>query len=231
MKPKALAFPFSWEERRPLIRDRVFYVPPYYFAHGEFCFPSWESSELFSNTNPVFVEYCSGNGDWLVRRALEDRACNWIAVEKRFDRVRKIWSKVKNASLGNVFIVCGDALTFTKNYLPSRSIQAVHVNFPDPWPKEKHAKHRLIQSPFVSEIERILQAKGSILLVTDDVDYSQQMIEQMQKNPAFFSKFAFPFYTKKMENYGDSWFKELWESKGKEIRYMQFELKKIGAGQ
>src|SRR5690349_15082055 len=96
MKPKNLKCPFTWDTRRPLICDRVVYVPEYYQSHNEFHFPNWEDPSLFGKPGKVFVEYCTGNGAWIVEKAMQQPEHLWVAVEKRFDRIRKIWSKIHN---------------------------------------------------------------------------------------------------------------------------------------
>ena len=159
MKAKDLKYPHSWEERRPVLVDSVLFVPDHYDSYEEYTFPNWSSSELFDNEHPVHVEYCSGNGTWIFERAKQFPMVNFVAVEKRFERVRKIWAKAKNAALKNLLIVCGEAHTTTKYYFPNQSVDEVYINFPDPWPKDRHAKHRLIQSPFASELARILKDK------------------------------------------------------------------------
>jgi tRNA (guanine-N7-)-methyltransferase len=222
MKPKSLKIPFPWSERHPHIEDRVFYVPNYFFQHEKFTFPSWEAEELFGNSHPVHVEYCSGNGDWIVAKALENPECNWVAVEKRFDRVRKIWAKLKNNQVKNLIIVSGEGLTFTENYLPSQTLEAVYVNFPDPWPKDRHAKHRIIQAPFVKEVARILKDDGKMVLVTDDADYSLQMIDEMEKSLFFEATHPKPYYLSNVDSYGTSWFEKLWKEKGREIRHIKY---------
>lgn len=222
MTPKGLKTPFCWEERRPMIEDSVFYVPNYYFLYDKFLFPGWDSPEVFGNDHPVFVEFCSGNGDWIIAKALENPKRNWVAVEKRFDRVRKIWSKAKNLKVNNLFIVCGEGLTFTKHYIVDQSVDAVFVNFPDPWPKDKHAKHRIIQEPFVQQAHRILKMEGTLTLVTDDADYSEQMIEKVLQHPGFRASFPKPYYSREMEGYGNSWFEKFWRQMGREIRFMEY---------
>ncbi|GAB4231214.1 MAG: tRNA (guanosine(46)-N7)-methyltransferase TrmB [Chlamydiales bacterium] len=223
MKPKELKFPFSWRDRHTLVQDRVWYVPDYYDQHSLFKFPGFHNSDFFGNDNPVHIEYCSGNGAWIVEKAMQYPEINWLAVEKQFRRVKKIWSKVKNIHLKNVLIVCGEALTATKHYFPSHSIAEVYINFPDPWPKDRHAKHRLIQSPFVQQLSRILSFGGKATFVTDDVDYSKQMIDEMLCNSSFRSNYPSPHYTIDYPNYGSSFFDRLWRDKGRAIRYHQFE--------
>jgi tRNA (guanine-N7-)-methyltransferase len=220
MKSKDLKPVFTWEERRVLIQDRVWYFPDYH-EDPSFVFPGWESSELFGNNHPIHVEYCSGNGAWIVQKAKQYPEINWVGVEIQFKRVRKIWSKLKNMNLSNLVIVCGEGNRWTKTYVPSGSITKTYVNFPDPWPKERHAKNRIINPMFAAEIGRILKPSGEMMMVTDDAVYSDAMVEVFNNKP-FKSKHASPHYITHFDGYGSSYFDELWRDKGREIRYHEF---------
>lgn len=220
MQLKKLRFPYRWEERRPELVDRVLFVPDYYHRHREWVFPGFEA--IFGNNNPVVIEYCAGNGTWIAEKA-KNSPYNWIAVEWRFDRVQKIWSKMKNYNLSNLMVVCGEAQTFTREYLPKHTVSQAYINFPDPWPKEKHAKNRLFQKPFIDELARTVF--GNVTVVTDDPTFADQISLEMLKswNPSF----PDPFYITEWPNYGTSFFDTLWRDKGKTIRYFQFEAKNL----
>lgn len=222
MKPKDLKRPFSWDERKVLLNDRVLYVPDYYDQYDTFKFPGWEDEQIFGNTNPVYVEYCSGNGTWIAKKAQEEPSCNWVAIEMKFERVRKIWSKIKNLKLDNLFIICGEGLTITSRYFDDEAVDKVFVNFPDPWPKKRHAKHRIIQPPFTNEVNRILKDKGEFTVVTDDPTYSEQICEVLQGSSNYKSIYPSPHYATELEGYGTSFFDQLWREKGKTIRYHQY---------
>lgn len=222
MKPKHLKSPFHWKDRRVIVQDRVWYVPEYYNHYDSFTFPGWQSTDFFGNDRPVYIEYCSGNGSWIAEKALLEPAVNWVAVELQFERVRKIWSKLKNRDIPNLMIVCGEAWLTTHHYIPSDSVSAVFINFPDPWPKRRHAKHRLIAQPFLTELQRILKQESLVTFVTDDKDYSDLTIAEFNQQPGFQALFPPHYYTEVMNDYGSSFFEELWRSKGKQIRYHQF---------
>lgn len=223
MKPKDLKRPFSWEEREVLVRDRVWFVPSYYDQYNLFDFPGWDHPTLFGNKNPVCVEYCSGNGAWITEKAVSNSNCNWVAVEKQFKRARKIWSKVKNLQLDNLLVVCGEGHTVTSHYFPELSIKNIYINFPDPWPKDRHAKHRIIKKPFVEELKRILKADGTLTVVTDDPDYSIEMVDVFKQQEGIESLHPDPFYITNLEGYGSSFFDQLWREKGKTIHYHQYQ--------
>lgn len=224
MKPKDLKPVFKWVDRRPLIEDRVLYVPNYYFEHSKFSMPKF--SEIFENKNPIHVEYCSGNGDWILERAKKHPEINWIAVEMQFERVRKIWSKRENYQINNLLIVCGEAETLTKYYLPDDCIDSVYINFPDPWPKEKHAKNRLLKEPFIELLASKMKDFTPLTFVTDDVDYKEEVLNKLIENPHFQPQFEPPYYVTELENYGGSYFYDLWVSKQKTIHYLIFNNQK-----
>ncbi len=222
MKPKDLKFPFTWEERKPLIFDKVLFVPKFYDGHGQWSFPGWEDKQIFESSKPLQIEYCSGNGAWIIERAKTHPDLNWIAVEKRFDRVQKIWSKMKNEKLDNLFIVCGEALAFTTYYVADESFHGIFINFPDPWPKGKHTKHRLLKENFITQIARASKKEAKAVIVTDHEEYSGQMCKAFVKHPAWTAVFPEPYFITEWEGYGTSYFDELWRHKGKTIHYMQF---------
>jgi tRNA (guanine-N7-)-methyltransferase len=223
MKRTDLRFPFSWEERRPALSHRVLFVPAHYFQHEEWVMPAWHDEQVFGNDHPVVIEYCSGNGDWILERAVKHPEINWVAVEQKFERVSKIWVKAKRLNLANLLVVCGEALTFTKYYVRAREIDRIYVNFPDPWPKERHAKHRLIQQPFVLELARIVKKGGLSVFVTDFAPYASQMCQEMLDSSHWLPSFPDPFFKTEWQGYGNSYFDSLWREKGCTIHYIQFE--------
>jgi tRNA (guanine-N7-)-methyltransferase len=215
MKPKDLKYPYSWNERRPLLQDGLFFLPDYYLDHQKHSQLSW--NEIFENNHPVCVEYCSGNGQWIIQKALDNPDKNWVAVEKRFDRVQKIYSKTQNQGIKNLFIVSGEAFTLSQNYFLPGSVDEIFINFPDPWPKDRHAKHRLVQNAFVEEMARTLKNNGHAMLVTDDDTYAEQMRREMAC--------SFNSLSVATEGYGSSFFGELWKSKGRTINFLKYRKK------
>ena len=220
MRPKNLKFPFSWDSRAPLFLDGVLYVPQCYEQHD--LWPKEKLKDQLSLFDSVAIEYCSGNGTWIAEKAIQQPLVLWIAVEKRFDRIQKIWAKKHNLALSNLLVVCGEALVFTKHYLQSNVIDQIFINFPDPWPKARHAKKRVVQGEFVQEITRVSKKGGEAVFVTDDEPYSIQMTAEMLKKREWTSFFSSPFYETEWPEYGTSFFDSLWKEQGKEVRYMKY---------
>ena len=176
----------------------------------------------FPQEQPLAIEYCSGNGDWVVEQARQNPHRNWIAVERKLDRVRKIWSKRENAGLHNLLIVWGEAFLFTQHYLTEGVSEEVYINFPDPWPKNRHVKNRLIGEPFFRELERVLRDQGRLIVVTDEILCGQAAVKAISQAPTFECVFPAPYYQLERPGYGSSYFEILWKREGKIIFYYEF---------
>jgi len=220
VKPKDLPPPFKWESRRPIFAPPLFFVPDYYDAHDQFDLPSWQ--EIFKNDRPVCIEYCSGNGAWVIERAKNEPQFNWVAVEKRFDRVRKIWSKAQNEKVDNLLVIWGYAQTVIENYFLDRKVNHVFINFPDPWPKDRHAKHRLLQTGFVDQLHGHMAESGELWIATDDTHTAQNSIGILLDHPGFQPLLQKPYFVCDWPSYGSSYFLKLWETLGRKIHFIHF---------
>lgn len=226
MKPNDLKVPLLRIEGFSVINDRVCYLksPP---ASAEapvdpFVFPDWQHEDIFGNEQPVQIEFCSGNGGWVAAKAIEEPNVNWVAVEMKRGRTRKIWSKIKNHELNNLFIVNGEGEFATTSHFPKKSVDAIFINFPDPWPKRYHARHRLIKPSFVKGMAELLKMNGTITLVTDDEGYSDWTLKIFKGSSQFVSSLPAPHYVTEWPDYGNSYFEALWREQGRVIRYHHF---------
>ena len=129
---------------------------------------------------------------------------------------------MNNFQLENLFIICGEALAFTKYYVSNESFEGIYINFPDPWPKDKHAKHRLIQEDFITEMARVSKKEAKLLVVTDHRDYADRIGKTMLAHPAWTNVFPSPYFVTEWKDYGTSFFDQLWREKGRTIQYLQF---------
>jgi tRNA (guanine-N7-)-methyltransferase len=177
----------------------------------------WSDERIFSQNLPVCLEYCSGNGEWICNKAKQHPDLNWVAVEKRFDRSKKIWMKMKKRGLSNLFVICGEGLIATQHYIPIGTISEFFINFPDPWPKLKHAKHRLITAPFLDKMATICKANSLTTIVTDDFVYANQILDETALSKSWRPLMPPPYYAINPPNYGTSFFSELWKQKGRTI--------------
>jgi len=142
-------------------------------------------SAMFGQVQPLEVELGSGDGSFLAQwaAAYPDRNC--LGVERLLGRLRKLDRKAQRARLANVRLMRIEAAYFLEYLLPPRSVSTLHVYFPDPWPKRKHRRHRLINDRFPELASRVLVPQGAVYLRTDDADYFAQMREVFAADQRF----------------------------------------------
>ena len=134
-------------------------------------------AELFPKPQPLEVELGCGDASFLVEFARRNPERNFIGVERLLGRIQKLDRKGRRAGLANLRGVRIESSYFLQYLLPPRSAAALHVYFPDPWPKKKHRRHRLINENFPALARAALAPGGVVYLRTDDADYFQQMTD------------------------------------------------------
>jgi tRNA (guanine-N7-)-methyltransferase len=142
-------------------------------------------SKLFPHSQPLEVELGSGDGSFLVACAAQHPDRNFIGVERLLGRLRKLDRKGRQAGLTNLRGLRIESAYFLQYLLPSHSVSALHIYFPDPWPKRKHRRHRLINEQFVQLALAALVPGGTVFLRTDDIDYFEQMVNVFGASNAF----------------------------------------------
>jgi len=165
--------PSSAEPQRSLIVDLASIVEPV------------DLSGLFPRPGPVEVELGSGDGSFLARYAQSSPEHNFLGVERLLGRLRKIDRKGRRAGLGNLRLVRIEARYFIEYLLSAACLRAVHVYFPDPWPKRRHERNRLIDESFPGQVARVLEPEGRIYLRTDDLQYFTRIREVFAQYKAF----------------------------------------------
>ena len=136
-----------------------------------------ELANLFPKPQPLEVELGCGDASFLVEYARRNPEKNFIGVERLLGRISKLDRKGRRAALANLRGVRIESSYFVQWLLPAHSVSALHIYFPDPWPKKKHRKNRLINEQFPALARAALAPGGKIYLRTDDADYFAQMTE------------------------------------------------------
>ena len=128
-------------------------------------------AELFGNGNPVVIEIGSGKGRFLIASAMEEPQRNFIGIEKSLHYYRVIRDRVLKRGLRNVRLINNDAFLVLQKMLDDNSVSEIHIYFPDPWPKRREQKRRIIRPEALTEIRRVLRKGGSGIYVTDHREY------------------------------------------------------------
>lgn len=134
----------------------------------------WKS--VYATENPVIIEIGSGSGRFLINSARENPDKNFLGIEKSLKYSRVLNRRAQKAALLNLRLLNTEAGYFVSRYIPENSVAEFHIYFPDPWPKKRHRKRRLVVPFFVQAMTRALAPGGAIHYATDFKDYFDQML-------------------------------------------------------
>jgi len=124
-------------------------------------------SGLFGNDRPVEVEIGPGRGDVLLAFAEASPARNFFGIERTGGAAAAIVARAAKHGLANVRVVAGDARCIVAQLVSDDSVAAYHVYFPDPWPKTRHRKRRLVTAAFAAALARTLAPRGTVDVASD----------------------------------------------------------------
>lgn len=172
-------------------------------------FRRYDVAEIFGHGSVCEVDLGCGDGGFLLAMAEHYPERLFLGVERLLGRIRKVCAESARRGLENVRGLRVESRYFLEWMVQPGSIQRLHYLFPDPWPKEKHHKNRLVQDSFVPVLHRALAPQGEFLFKTDHEEYFQWVCECFDKSPLFRRvEWDEPFYPK-------TDFQQLWESQGK----------------
>src|SRR5271154_3211826 len=134
---------------------------------------------IFGRRAPIEVEIGAGKGEFIIERATEFPERDFIAVELSATITRVLAVRCGRAGLNNLRVVRMDARTLVNLMLPDASVGAYHIYFPDPWPKERHVKHRLFTPTLVASLFRTVEPGATAYIATDVRDYSAEIFPMM----------------------------------------------------
>lgn len=132
---------------------------------------------LFGNSGPVELEIGTGKAGFLLERARAKPRHNFLGIEWANEYYRFALNRMRRWKIANVRMLRTDASLFVRTQCPRDSLVALHVYHPDPWPKRRHHKRRLIAAPFVDAAVDCLTVGGRWLLQTDHAEYFEVMRE------------------------------------------------------
>jgi tRNA (guanine-N7-)-methyltransferase len=132
---------------------------------------------VFGNGNPIEVEIGSGKGRFIISSSRDNPQTNYIGIERAYKFFTIMKERVEKARTENVRLLRTEADYFIPAYVPPASVQAFHIYFPDPWPKTKHRRRRLVNPGFFDILRDRLAHGGCIHLATDFAEYFTIMLK------------------------------------------------------
>ncbi len=162
--------------------------------HGTWCIP-FENNKLdfvkiFNNTNPVVMEIGFGMGQATAELADVKRDVNFIGSEVHVPGIGRILGEIQKRNLKNLFIIEHDALEILDVMIPPYSLSGFHIFFPDPWPKKKHHKRRLVKRPTTDLLASKLLPGGYIYFATDWEEYAFSALEELTNTEGIRNRYS-----------------------------------------
>jgi tRNA (guanine-N7-)-methyltransferase len=149
-----------------------------------------ESSYLFGNANPLNIEIGYGMGKATAGIALNNPENNYLGIEVHRPGIGRLLWEIEKLGLKNIRIIEGDAAKILADRIQDNSISAFHIFFPDPWPKKRHHKRRLIKRPFTDLLAAKLLSGGYIYMASDWVDYGDWALKELSATPCLTNKYS-----------------------------------------
>jgi len=144
----------------------------------------------FGRAAPHVLEIGFGMGETTARIATALPDIDFVGIEVHTPGVGALLRRIDDGGLANVRVIQHDAVEVVRDMLRADALDGIHIFFPDPWPKKRHHKRRLIQPPFVALLASRLRAGGYLHLATDWEPYAEQMLEVLSAEPLLRNTFA-----------------------------------------
>ncbi|HUJ88157.1 MAG TPA: tRNA (guanosine(46)-N7)-methyltransferase TrmB [Burkholderiales bacterium] len=139
--------------------------------------------EVFGRGAPLVLEIGSGMGETTAAIAAAEPDTDYIAVEVHGPGVGSLLNRIEAEKLANLRVIRHDAVEVIEHMIPDASLAGLHLFFPDPWPKKRHHKRRLLQPAFVARVARRLAPGGYLHVATDWQDYAEQILAVLSSEP------------------------------------------------
>ncbi|WP_221463862.1 tRNA (guanosine(46)-N7)-methyltransferase TrmB [Actinophytocola algeriensis] len=170
----------AWERQWPSMGRDITSLPP-----GPLDLDAW-----FGRSAPVVLEIGSGMGETTAALAEAAPEVNYVAVDVYQPGLAQLMMRAETADLKNLRLLRGDAVVLLEEHLPEQSLSGVRIFYPDPWPKKKHHKRRLVQPSLVSVVASRLVPGGTLHLATDWEHYAEHMMEVCSAEPSLRNRHA-----------------------------------------
>jgi tRNA (guanine-N7-)-methyltransferase len=141
--------------------------------------------EIFGRRTALTLEIGIGNGETLATLSAREPAVDFIGIEVHRPGIGHLLLELEKRALTNVRMYKADAVQVLQECFPDHSLQRVLLFFPDPWPKKRHHKRRIVQRPFIELLARKMDRRGILHMATDWEDYAQHMLDVMGQSEVF----------------------------------------------
>jgi tRNA (guanine-N7-)-methyltransferase len=181
-----------------------------------------EWSSIFGTDQPLALEIGCGIGDFIVKTAADHPDRNIIAIDYYNKGCDSTCRRVERHNITNVRVVRVEARQFIVERIPRNSLAEVYINCPDPWPKKRHRKRRLVNRQFVEFLREYLAPGGSFYFATDFDDYGKDVAEMMPGVEGLENMLAPDLYRHELSGYHLSKYMMKFMAEGKRIYFIHY---------
>ena len=182
--------------------------------------PDWE--ELFGNRNPLNLEIGFGVGNFIIEMGIREPNENFIGIDFYHKGIRKVITRIAKYEICNARIVYGDAKEKLPLLFAPEELNRIYINFPDPWPKKRHHKRRLIKPDFIKVLVEKLKFGGEIHIATDHEDYAMEILDFFEKDRLLKNKNGLGTFLFRKEGIPKSKYEKKFISAGERIFYLEY---------
>jgi tRNA (guanine-N7-)-methyltransferase len=175
---------------------------------------------------PLKVEIGFGNGTFIYDKARAEPDTDFIGIELYHKGIRSLANRIKISHIKNIIIIYANVKKVLADSIRDNELREVFINFPDPWPKKRHKKRRLINVDFTQLIYSKLINKGKVYLATDSKDYLMEMLVSFEGNPGFKNLVGRLKYSEKTPYPSTTKYEEKSLANGEKNYYLQYEIQK-----
>ena len=177
---------------------------------------------IFENDHPLNFEIGIGGGDFILALGERHPNENFVGVDIAGKYLRKAARKAARRGLTNIRFMTSEAKALLYEVFVHESLQAVYINFPDPWPKKGHEKRRLFDEHFIELVEDRLEPEGYIYLGTDVPEYAEQAYEALSSSSILANAYASPWLHDRAWTGLETKYEQKWKALGKPCFYLAF---------
>ena len=172
---------------------------------------------------PLKLELCCGNGHFLTAMAEREPDTGFVGVDRLYRRVGAAARKVRKRGLDNLRLILGDAVQALDLQFEPASLAALYVLFPDPWPKRRHHKHRLITREFLALARDRLSPGGELVIAHDHEEYAEWIDERLSVTEGLRSRLPAPgFDLEPQADLPATLYEQKWRAAGRSIRTFRY---------
>lgn len=190
------------------------------FNNEDSAFIENELKKRLSDYDIIELEIGCGNGKFITELAMNNKDKYFLGIEYSYKAAKKAVSKAYKRDIKNLTVIFGEANNVLAKYINGKYLfDKIYLNFPDPWPKKKHAHRRIFNENFLEKMHPILKDDGIFYSVTDDDNYALEIMNPIYKKSQILKNVLESDYVHKLEGYGVTLYEEKMRAIGHNIYF------------